>query len=366
MKVLYVGNYKDGTGWANACINNILALDAAQVDVVPRAITFEKQTKSYPDKIKQLEQNSVDGCDICIQHTLPHLYSYDSNFKNIGCIATETDSFKETNWHNHANIMDEIWAPSLYTKASCRQSDITVPIQVAPYSLDISVYDSVNWVDMNAGNTIQELKHTFNFAFVGEFIERKNIQALLRAFHMEFHPSEPVNLFMKTSQQTLEYVQNYCKQIRDGLKIRKNYKQEIIICGYLDRKDYVSVLNQCHAFVMPSRGEAFCIPALEAMALGMPVIHTADTGMDDFCIGTSVQSKQVPCFGAMSSLPNMYTSNTKWSEIDVEELCIAMRNIYMQWHTEQYETQKQLARQKAYEYDHKVVGKALKELLNDS
>ena len=38
MKVLYIGNYRDGTGWANACINNILALDSVGVDVVPRAI----------------------------------------------------------------------------------------------------------------------------------------------------------------------------------------------------------------------------------------------------------------------------------------------------------------------------------------
>ena len=44
MKVLYIGNYKDGTGWANACLNNILALDGAGVDVAPRAITFASNT----------------------------------------------------------------------------------------------------------------------------------------------------------------------------------------------------------------------------------------------------------------------------------------------------------------------------------
>ena len=81
MKVLYIGNYKDGTGWANACLNNILALDSAGVDIVPRAITFEAQQQNYPQRIKDLEANSTNGCDICIQHTLPHLYSYDSRYK---------------------------------------------------------------------------------------------------------------------------------------------------------------------------------------------------------------------------------------------------------------------------------------------
>ena len=57
MKVLYIGNYKDGTGWANACINNILALDAAGVDVVPRAITFNNSAGGCPQKILELEEN---------------------------------------------------------------------------------------------------------------------------------------------------------------------------------------------------------------------------------------------------------------------------------------------------------------------
>jgi len=361
VKILYIGNYKDGTGWASACTNNILALDAANVEVVPRCITFETQTQSYPDRIKQLEQNSSLGCDVCIQHTLPHLYSYNSHFRNIGFLDTEVDSFKDTCWQYHINIMDEMWVPSLHTRGACRKSGVTIPINIAPHSLGISKYKP-----SPDGNTIQDLNHTFNFAFIGEFVERKNLAALLKAFHIEFHPLEPVNLFIKTSLATLPQVQAHCQEVKDGLKIRKRYKEEIIVCGHLPKKDYISVLNQCHSFVMPSRGEAFCIPALEAMALKIPVIHTDNTGMDDFCVGPSVQSEQVPCFGAMSTLPNLYTANARWSEINIEELCIAMRNAYMQWNTEQGLNQKQEAYKMAQQYDHKIIGQQLKELLNDS
>ena len=45
-KVLYIGHYKDGTGWGNAALNNILAMDAVGIDVVPRAITYEAQDKA--------------------------------------------------------------------------------------------------------------------------------------------------------------------------------------------------------------------------------------------------------------------------------------------------------------------------------
>ena len=36
MKVLYFGHYKEGTGWAQAAIDYILALDSVGVDVVCR------------------------------------------------------------------------------------------------------------------------------------------------------------------------------------------------------------------------------------------------------------------------------------------------------------------------------------------
>ena len=34
MKVLYISNYKDGTGWGNAATDYILAMDSVGIDVV--------------------------------------------------------------------------------------------------------------------------------------------------------------------------------------------------------------------------------------------------------------------------------------------------------------------------------------------
>lgn len=359
MKVLYISNYKDGTGWGNAAINNILALDSVGVEVVPRAVTFNTHDNDYPQRLKELEDNNINDCDICIQHTLPHLYSYNGNFKNIGFFATESSNFKDTNWHKFCNMMDELWVPSLHTKGAARISGVTKPIHVAPHSLDMSRYQDVD------GNKIDELINGYNFAFVGEFIERKNLQALIRAFHTEFSMYEPVNLFIKTSLRDLNYVEKYCAEIKAGLKIRSEFKKEIIVAGMLEQADYLSVLSQCHRFVMPSRGEAFCIPALEAMALGVPVIYTQDTGMDDFCVGTSVSAHPTPCFGAVSGLPDLDTSNSTWNEIDVTELGAAMRTAFMKWNTETAAQESEAAKNQALNYDHKIIGQKLKDLLND-
>ena len=359
MKILYIGNYRDGTGWGNACVNNILALDSGGIEVVPRAITFEIEQKDYPDRIKELESESTKGCDVCIQHTLPHLYSYDARYKNIGCIDVESSHFKETSWQHHINLMDELWVPTHAVRNACLESGVKKPIKIAPHSLDISQYKE------NGGNKIQELLSTFNFAFVGEFVERKNLSALVQAFHMEFDCDEPVSLFIKTSKTSLPEIQKHIEHVRSGLKIRKTYKEEVIITGMLEWINYISVLSQCHSFVMPSRGEGFCIPALEAMALGIPVIHTQATGMDDFCVGTSVPSYSQPCLGTLSTLPNLDTARSDWREIDIRKLCAAMREVFQKWNSDEAKNDSQKAKSRASQYDHKPMGIRLKELLND-
>ncbi len=363
MKVLYIGNYKDGTGWANACINNILALDAVGVEVVPRPITFNNSAGSCPQRILELEENYESGCDICIQHTLPHLYSYNSNFKNIGFIATETSNFKESSWQHYANLMDEIWVPTKSCKSACFNSGVKKGVKVVPHSLDLSVYQSGKY--LKEGPKIDSLFNTFNFCFIGEFVERKNVQALARAFHSEFDYDEPVNLYVKTSSQQLDYVQNYFQQIKNGLKIRKKYKEEVVVCGNLPKETYISTLAQCHSFVMPSRGEGFCIPALESMALGIPVIYTKGTGMDDFCYGSPVKSKQSPCFGAMSTMDYLYTANEKWMEIDIEDLMLCMRNAFMKWKTNTAKKDSIESLKASSKYSHQEIGREMKEILND-
>jgi glycosyltransferase involved in cell wall biosynthesis len=200
---------------------------------------------------------------------------------------------------------------------------------------------------------------------VGEFVERKNIKALIQAFHIEFEPREPVNLFIKTSKVPLETIQGYCTQVKKGLKIRKSYSEEVVVAGIMPKKDYISVLSQVNCFVMPSRGEAFCIPALEAMTLGIPAIYTEGIGMD-FCIGTTVESKLVPCFGAVDTLPDLDTAATSWSEIDILKLSKAMRKAYNEHSTEEEALTKKACFRHADNFGHKSVGEQMKELLRDS
>jgi glycosyltransferase involved in cell wall biosynthesis len=325
MKVLYIGHYKDGTGWGNAAQNSILALHQAGIEVVPRAITFEdkEEFKCHP-VIESLENNSLDGSDVVIQHTLPSGYVYDSSYYNIGCFTTESSDFSSTGWQHHMNMMDEIWVPTEQAKQACVQSGVKTKISVVPYGIEKIVVNP-------SGQKVQQLEDSFTFGFVGEFIERKNVKALIKAFHITFDPDEPVNLFIKTSKSELDSVQKYIQHVKNGMKIRRVYKEEVVVAGMMPNKDYYSVLNQVDCFVMPSRGESPCIPAMEAMSLGIPVIRTSGIGMDyteelDFVYPSHVDSYDVPCFGAVDTLPDLDTSSSTWKEIDVLDLGRKMRS----------------------------------------
>ena len=360
MKALYIGHYKDGTGWGNAALNNILALDTAGVDVVPRAITYEAEDRVKNPTIEKLEQKDQSGCNIVIQHTLPSNYCYDGRFdKNIGVLCAESSNFNQTSWARNCNMMDEIWVPNQTTKEICLASGVTVPVKLAKYSLDFEQYKPSGEV------AVQEMKDNFVFGLVGEFIERKNIQALIRAFHMTFDARENVKLFIKTSKQKVEQVQEYCNHIKKGLKLPKAFSEEVIICGSVPQKEYVDIISQIDCFVMPSRGESFCIPSLEVLAMGIPSIWTEGIGMDQV-IGISVPSRDVPCFGAVESLPDIDTSASTWKDIDIIKLSEAMRKIYDTLIVPEIKEDVAIqCKTAASGYSHEVVGLEMKGLLND-
>ena len=87
MRVLYIGCYRDGTGWGQAAIDYILAMDSVGIDVVPRAVKLNSNIAELPDRILELENKSSRGCNVCIQHVLPHMMDYNGKFeKNISNI----------------------------------------------------------------------------------------------------------------------------------------------------------------------------------------------------------------------------------------------------------------------------------------
>ena len=95
MRILYIAHYKEFGGWSQAATDNILALDSVGVDVVCRNVTLTQDKQDVHPRLLALEKKDSKGCDICVQHVLPHHYVRSDMFKkNIALFSVKKLSSK--------------------------------------------------------------------------------------------------------------------------------------------------------------------------------------------------------------------------------------------------------------------------------
>ena len=369
MKVLYVGCYREGTGWGQAAVDYILAMDSVGIDVVPRAVKLNNKQPELPQRILELESKDSSGSDVCIQHVLPHMMDYNSRFKkNIALYATETSNFISSNWHRKINCMDEAWVINTQMVRAARKSGVTIPIKEVPHATSFSKFES-GYKKLDIPN----IHGNFVFYFIGELNKRKNLEAFIKAFHLEFHRNEPVSILIKSNRHDLSgdqcalEIQNICNTIKAGLKKYpsvENYKEDLIITDFLSNEDVCRLHNSCDCFVMPSYGEAWCIPAFDAMGFGKTPICTNVGGMADFIenAGFLVEGITEPVYDMLDTFPNLFTGNENWCSVSIQGLRECMRHAYESQNS--LKNMKRSGLKRAYEYSHKKIGNLIKDLLD--
>lgn len=368
MRVLYIGNFRDFTGWGSFATRQILALDAAGVDVGCRAIKLNANKDTVPERILELEQKRGDF-DVIIQNVLPHYSEYNSRFaKNIVYYMNETSNFASSTWANHINQMDEAWVPSIHNILSSRESNVSIPIRHIPTAVNLEQFASPP-PPLPLRN---DFKDDFIFYTIGEFNSRKNMGALLKAFHLEFHKDEPVQLMIKTSPTGLgenpqEVIQNFINGIKRGLKLSPrltDYKEEIIICENLASEiiPRIHVTGDC--FVSTSHGEAVCLPALDAMGYERALIVPQHTGFLEYLNGEEcwlTDTRIDSVFNALDTFGDLMTGRETWFEVSVPDLRRNMRYAYQN----KVDRKAKIARAKErlLNFSYKKVGEAMKEAL---
>jgi glycosyltransferase involved in cell wall biosynthesis len=123
-----------------------------------------------------------------------------------------------------------------------------------------------------------------DFLFVSNFqwTIRKNPDLLITAFRDEFSKQENVGLFIKTTpglpDERIEHQTRWLlRQPSAPVFIYQHPVPEFALGG---------IYTQADCFVLPTSGEGWCLPALEALACGVPVIVTGwsapvEWGMDE-------------------------------------------------------------------------------------
>jgi hypothetical protein len=98
------------------------------------------------------------------------------------------------------------------------------------------------------------------------------------------------------------------------------------VIGKLSADDESSLYESIHCYVQPSRGEGFGLQPLQAIALGRPTILTGAHGHAAYAhLGIPLGSKPAP------AAYFIYGDAGMWWEPDMEELCEAMYDVYMNY-----------------------------------
>jgi glycosyltransferase involved in cell wall biosynthesis len=362
MKPLFISNYGDQSGWAEAARNYILCMDSVRIEVLPRRIRFD-QVQTVPKRILELENKDVKF-DTVIQNVLPHTMEYVGGYKNIGLFYHEVDSLIGTNWEEHLNLMDEVWVINNSMVDACLESGIKKPIRVIPHTFNLDKF----FQNYKTLPVIDKIKQKGNFIFytVGEFVRRKNFGALLRAFHTEFSVNEKVDLVIKTSRGN-EF-RNFAKGIKEGLKLNR-YKEEIVIDEYLEDSDLYSIHQDADCFVQTSFGEAWSIPAFDAMGFGKTPLVPRCTGYLDYipCEELLIPTQKEIVFGNNESDSDLYTGREMWYHIDLPELRKKMRFIFeeKQKASQEYLSIVSKCQEKVHDFSYNKIGEKIKRCLSE-
>ena len=373
MKVLWLGHYREQSGWADATVNSILALDSVGVEVVPRNVSLTGSMSEVPSRILELEKNSTEDADICIQNILPHCMVATDNFrKNIGYVVTEGYTIAHTPWVKHLNAMTDVWVPNRWNQYSMINDLDIDDIYTVPYAFDITKYSRV----INKIN-LDEHNDKFKFYYIGDVNDRKNLPTLIKCFHAAFWDVSDVALVLKVNRHGLdekqlsEYMQKMCSGVRESLRIlpTEAYHKEIIIPARLSDEQLLALHNTCDCFVSASHSEGWGIPSFDAMCFGNTPICCKEGGPADYIgdveSGHAIDFVLSPCTYRDAAFPFINTAEDRWANIDEEEMMAIMKYEYRLW--KDGKRDKSLNRkaglQQAKSYDYETIGETMKRLL---
>jgi glycosyltransferase involved in cell wall biosynthesis len=99
----------------------------------------------------------------------------------------------------------------------------------------------------------------------GRLVNQKNHATLLRAFETVVNQHPETSLLIVGDGPLLEKMEALSKEL--------DIYDSVVFTGYLPRREYVyGVLKQSTLAVYPSWYEGFCVAAVEAMAIGLPIV----------------------------------------------------------------------------------------------
>lgn len=326
--ICYEGPLKDYSGYGEANRHAIAALDAAGVDVCGKLLKYTSEPSDF-GTIGQVVDRLLEKQGkyrIKIMHTTPDEFKrlIEPDVYHIAHFFWETDKVPKT-YVDGLNLVDEIWTGSQANYDAMIKGGVIRPIKIYPQAIETErAWPKPYVIDGFDG---------FLFYSIFEWTDRKNPEALVRAYYEEFTKRDHVGLLLKTYFRNFTFTNK--KTIRSKLaELKAQYGEETPpVYAYLDLMDRQQIMRlhkTGSCYVSPHRGEGWGIPIAEAMLAGNPVITTGYGGVSEYLTDKTAYKldyKLIPLKG-MNHSGLLYDNDQNWADVSIQDIRRAMREAY--------------------------------------
>jgi glycosyltransferase involved in cell wall biosynthesis len=298
-------------GYAIAAKNYILALKHHNLRI--HTLDSQHRIDVAGDDLslfKNLAKKEADPNAIQIYHCIPSMQRRRKKNKITIGVATFETNDPPKYWIDILNQNDAVIVPSTFCEEIFKKAGVTQPVYLIPHCLDLSKY--------NSNITPQEANSKFRFLFIGAWRKRKGYKELLKAWCSTFSNNEHVELVIKTDKPN--------KAEKSICRLTNNI---LIENRMINESNMPSFIKSFDCLILPTKGEGFGLPALQCMALGIPVIITDYSGCTDFSNNDTaflLHPESIVIKENMDNIPQFVRRS--WADISVLQISRVMQYVY--------------------------------------
>lgn len=304
MLVRYYGHVGLPTGYGDAAAEMCMAILSAGLDLEISTDGDACHKRFLPLAKSFKNEHELSPPDAVIVHTLP-LDCEKILIDKVGDRFPKAMTVAYTTWEGASLIPPEmarslsvfghVWVPSSAT-ARCMTNPAgslgVVGCAVVPHPFDESL-----WTDEGLIASYNGGPGPYRFYYIGAWTARKNVDGIIRAYLRAFTADDDVELVIQSHSAPESAC--HVAQLSSGLGDKP--MPTIRFSNRRMSHDEIAVLHrEANCFVTASRGEAWNLPAFDALLARRHVIAPGGMGSDEFLKGTSADlygSRIAPAHG---------------------------------------------------------------------
>ena len=224
----------------------------------------------YDSPIYYYKNDYTSDIDIILEEH-DHHYFYDAyDGYRIGYNVWESTRYSEQ-FFQQLLTLDELWVPTQWQKQiSIEQGYPANKIFVIPEGVDGRTFKPTSR---------PQKKNKFTFIIVGRWDYRKGVKESIEGFLKAFPNNDEVELLLNVENP---YPVDGMNSTEERLKHYNLEDPRIKILKFLDRKQYIKLLQNANVLISCARSEGWNLPLIEALACGTPSIYTKCSGQLEF------------------------------------------------------------------------------------